>query len=53
MNKRDTLNIDSEGNLSIGGIEVGALAAEYGTPLYVMDKSYIELMCRVFTETLR
>lgn len=53
MNKRDTLNIDSEGNLSIGGIEVGALAAEYGTPLYVMDKSYIELMCSVFTETLR
>lgn len=33
-----TLKRESEGQISIGGISVGDLAAEYGTPLYVLDE---------------
>ena len=29
---------DAEGQLAIGGVAVGDLAAEFGTPLYVLDK---------------
>lgn len=53
MNERESLTIDSRGKLIIGGIEAEKLAKKYGTPLYVMDKSYIENMCAVFTETLK
>ena len=33
-----TVKRESEGQISIGGISVGDLAAEYGTPLYVLDE---------------
>ena len=33
-----TVKRESEGQISIGGISVGDLAAEYGTPLYVLDQ---------------
>ena len=29
---------DVEGQISVGGVAVGDLAAEFGTPLYVLDK---------------
>jgi len=34
-----TAKRESEGQLSIGGVSVGDLAGEYGTPLYVVDKT--------------
>jgi len=34
-----TAKRESEGQLSIGGVSVGDLAGEYGTPLYVLDQS--------------
>ena len=34
-----TAKRESEGQLSIGGLSVGDLAAEYGTPLYVLDET--------------
>ena len=34
-----TAKRESEGQLSIGGVSVGDLAGEYGTPLYVLDKT--------------
>ncbi|MBJ7280288.1 MAG: diaminopimelate decarboxylase [Rhodoluna sp.] len=33
-----TAKRESEGQLSIGGVSVGDLAGEYGTPLYVLDQ---------------
>ena len=33
-----TVKRESEGQISIGGISVGDLAAEYGTPLFVLDE---------------
>ncbi len=52
MNLRDTLNI--EGNtLHIGGCNAVELAEKYGTPLYVMDESYIRRMCRTYIRALK
>ena len=53
MNERDTLKINENNELEIGGITCDALAKEYGTPLYVMDKKYIENMCNIYSETLK
>ena len=52
MNQRETLKVNTSGNLEIGGIECGKLAKEFGTPLYVMDREYIENMCEVYSKTL-
>lgn len=53
MNQRETLKINNNGNLEIGHVECSKLAKEYGTPLYVFDKSYIENMCKTYGDTLR
>ncbi len=52
MNQRQTLKINNKGHLEIAGADTVDLAAEFGTPLYVMDKSYIKNMCNVFVKTL-
>jgi diaminopimelate decarboxylase len=43
-----TQRINSEGHLEIGGCDTVRLAAEYGTPLYVMDEAAIRANCREF-----
>ena len=48
----DSLNINSDGHLTIGGLSTVALAAEYGTPLYVMDEDKIRENCRSFKASL-
>jgi diaminopimelate decarboxylase len=53
MNQRETLRVNSNGKLEIGKIECSKLAKEFGTPLYVMDKAYIENMCKVYSNTLK
>jgi diaminopimelate decarboxylase len=53
MNERDTLKINSFGELEIAGIKAVDLAKEYGTPLYVFDKTFIKEMCKVYSETLK
>ena len=52
MNQRETLKVNATGNLEIGGIECCKLAKEFGTPLYVMDREYIENMCEIYSKTL-
>lgn len=52
MNLRDTLKINAAGHLEIGGCDCVDLAAEYGTPLYVMDEQYIREVCRAFRQTI-
>lgn len=52
MNERETLKINQEGHLEIGGADTVALAKEFGTPLYVFDEAYIRRMMGVYRDTL-
>ena len=52
MNDRNTLFVNKENHLEIGGIDTLALAKEYGTPLYVMDKTHIKNVCKSYVSTL-
>lgn len=48
-----TARRDAQGALSVGGIPVAKLAAEYGTPLYIYDEATIRNQCRLYMEALR
>ena len=52
MNERDTLKINKEGHLEIGGCDSVELATQFGTPLYVFDEKYIRDMMSVYRDTL-
>ncbi len=52
MNERETLKINAEGHLEIGGADTAELVQEFGTPLYVFDEAYIRRMMRVYRDTL-
>ena len=52
MNVRETLKIDQNGHVEIGGCDAVELAKKFGTPLYVMDEKYIRDMCRVYRDTI-
>lgn len=52
MNARDTLKINAEGHLEIGGADCVELAKQFGTPLYVFDEAYIRAMMRVYRDTI-
>jgi diaminopimelate decarboxylase len=43
-----TAKIDRAGHLVIGGCDTVALAAKYGTPLYVFDETDLRRRCREF-----
>ncbi|MHB9037736.1 MAG: diaminopimelate decarboxylase [Armatimonadota bacterium] len=45
-----TQKINSKNHLVIGGCDVADLAAEFGTPLYVMDEKSIRERCRAFKQ---
>lgn len=42
-------DLDSDGNITIGGCSISDLATEFGTPLYIYDEDTIRHMCRSFT----
>lgn len=48
-----TMQINSKGHLSIGGCDTVALAAEFGTPLYVMDEALLRDNCRAYVDAFR
>jgi len=41
------------GHLNIGGVDAIDLAAEFGTPIYVMDEQTIRKNCHVYTEAVK
>ena len=41
-----TAQVDDDGRLSIGGVDVLALAADVGTPVFVYDEHHIRTRCR-------
>lgn len=47
------LQINSKQHLEIGGCDTVDLAAEYGTPLYVMDEGLIRENCRRYRQALQ
>lgn len=48
-----TSRINDEGHLEIGGCDVTALKAEYGTPLYIVDEQLVRQRCREYMDAFR
>ncbi|MDR0947283.1 MAG: diaminopimelate decarboxylase [Ruminococcus sp.] len=46
------LNVNSKGHLTFGGVDTVELAAEFGTPLYVMDENVIRNNIRMFKASI-
>jgi diaminopimelate decarboxylase len=42
----DSARVGDDGRLSIGGLDAGALAEEFGTPLFVYDEEHLRRRCR-------
>ena len=45
---RGTQTINEQGRLVIGGCDMVALAAQFGTPLYVLDEEYLRETCQEY-----
>ena len=48
-----TQRVNGRGHLEIGGVDLAELAAEYGTPLYVMDEAAFRQKAREFLAAFR
>lgn len=48
----ESFSINEKGHLTIGGADALELAAEYGTPLYVLDEEAIRRACRRYRSSL-
>lgn len=48
----ECLGVNELGHLTIGGQDTVALAAQYGTPLYVMDEDQIRENCRKYKSSI-
>lgn len=48
----DCLGVNSAGHLTIGGCDTIELAAEFGTPAYIMDEATIRARCTAYRNTL-
>ncbi len=42
----DTATVGADGSLSVGGVAVADLAAEFATPLFVYDEAHLRTRCR-------
>jgi len=49
----DNLSVNEQGHLTVGGIDTAELAAEYGTPLYILDEDVVRKNCRTYTQAMR
>ncbi|MDR3313471.1 MAG: diaminopimelate decarboxylase [Oscillospiraceae bacterium] len=48
----DCLGVNGAGHLTIGGCDTLDLAAQYGTPLYVVDETQLRQNCRAYVRSL-
>ncbi len=46
------VDVNSEGHLTVGGVDTLSLAQQYGTPLYVMNEDVIRSMLREFKRSI-
>jgi diaminopimelate decarboxylase len=51
--QRHGFEVNSRGHLMIGGMDAADLAAQFGTPLYVIDESRLRANCRAYTQAMR
>lgn len=49
----DSLHINDQGHLTLGGMDTVQLAEQYGTPLYVFDEDLIRKNCRAFVTAIQ
>ncbi len=49
----DNLGVNGAGHLTFAGQDTAALAAEFGTPLYLMDEDRIRRNCRLYREAMQ
>jgi diaminopimelate decarboxylase len=49
----DTAQVNSEGQLVIGGCNTLELATEYGTPVYILDEETLRARCQSFIHEFR
>jgi diaminopimelate decarboxylase len=49
----DSAEVNSEGELVLGGCKVTDLADEYGTPVYILDEDTLRARCRSFIDEFR
>tara|TARA_B100001245_G_scaffold108919_1_gene79524 strand:- start:528 stop:1835 length:1308 start_codon:yes stop_codon:yes gene_type:complete len=49
----DSTEVDSQGELILGGCKASDLAAKYGTPVYVLDEDTLRARCRSFIDEFR
>lgn len=47
----DNYGINAKGHFTVGGADTVTLAAQYGTPLYVLDEDKVRSMCSLYTES--
>ncbi len=48
----DNLGVNEAGHLTFAGHDTAALAARYGTPLYLMDEARVRHNCRVYRDSM-
>jgi diaminopimelate decarboxylase len=48
----DTASVTADGHLALDGVDMVALAAEYGTPLYVYDEATLRGRARAYRDSL-
>ena len=45
-----TARLEADGDISIGGLRLSALAARYGTPAYILDEADVRARCRTYAD---
>ena len=48
----DNLTVNEKGHLAVGGLDTAELAAEFGTPLYILDENVIRRNCRTYVDAM-
>jgi diaminopimelate decarboxylase len=42
--------LEADGDISVGGLRLSALAGRYGTPAYILDEADVRARCRAYTD---
>ncbi len=48
----ESLNVNEQGHLTIGGVSAVDLAEKYGTPLFIFDEDGIRKNCRAYVQSI-
>ncbi len=48
----ESLNVNEQGHLTIGGVSAVSLAEKYGTPLFIFDEDGIRKNCRAYVQSI-